>query len=478
MTSLLWFRQDLRLDDNPALAAAIRRGRPVIPVFILDPDGEGDWPPGGASRWWLHHSLAALDEALAARGSRLILRRGPTMKVLDELIEETGAEAVLWNRRYEPAAIERDTALKGNLEGRGIAAEDSSAALLFEPRDIRTRSGTPFKVFTPFWRASLERGGIAAPHAAPKEIPLPGRWPRGGDLADWGLLPTRPDWAGGLRETWIPGEAGARERLSIFLRHGLGDYEAQRDRPDIDGSSALSPHLHWGEIGPRRVWQAVEHAAAETPRLRRAAQAYQRELGWREFAAHLLAARPDMPTEPLDTRFADFPWEKDRKALRAWQWGRTGYPIVDAGMRQLWRTGWMHNRVRMIAASFLIKDLRIHWREGESWFWDTLVDADLANNAFNWQWVAGCGADAAPYFRILNPVLQGETFDPDGNYVRRFVPELSGLPPKWIHKPWQAPDAVLDKAGIALGKTYPWPIVDHGDARRLALAAFESLPKS
>lgn len=478
MTDLLWFRQDLRLDDNPALAAAVRRGGPVIPVFILDPDGEGDWPPGGASRWWLHHSLAALADALAARGSRLILRRGAASAVLEDLIDETGAAAVLWNRRHEPASLERDTTLKRDLKQRGIAAESFNGALLFEPWEIRTGAGTPFKVFTPFWRACLERGGIAAPHGSSKEIPGPWRWPRSDDLERWGLLPTRPDWAGGLRKAWTPGEAGARKRLSAFLRQGLAGYATRRDRPDVDGSSALSPHLHWGEIGPRRVWQAVEHAAAGTPGLRPAAAAYQRELGWREFATHLLVARPELPVEPLDRRFADYPWETDRKALRAWQQGRTGYPIVDAGMRQLWRTGWMHNRVRMIAASFLIKDLRIHWREGEAWFWDTLVDADLANNAFNWQWVAGCGADAAPYFRIFNPVLQGEKLDPDGTYVRRFVPELSQLPPRWIHKPWQAPEFVLVEAGVALGRTYPKPIVDHGDARRLALAAFEALPKS
>ncbi|TSD84478.1 deoxyribodipyrimidine photo-lyase [Mycobacterium sp. KBS0706] len=475
MTDLLWFRQDLRLDDNPALVAAIRRGGTVIPVFILDPDGEGDWPPGGAGRWWLHHSLAALAESLAARGSRLILRQGPTAKVLDELIEETSATAVLWNRRYEPASVERDMALKSGLKQRGIASESFAAALLFEPSEIRTRSETPFKVFTPFWRACLERGGVAEPHAVPNEIPAPGRWPCSDHLAAWKLRPTRPDWAGGLRETWTPGEAGARKRLTAFLRHGLAGYETRRDRPETDGSSALSPHLHWGEIGPRRAWQAIEHAAAETPRLRSAADAYQRELGWREFAAHMLVARPEMPAEPLDGRFGAFPWDADREALQAWQKGRTGYPIVDAGMRQLWRTGWMHNRVRMIAASLLIKDLRIHWREGESWFWDTLVDADLANNAFNWQWIAGCGADAAPYFRIFNPVLQGEKFDPDGGYVRRFVPELSMLPSRWIHKPWQAPEAVLAEAGVTLGRTYPRPIVDHGDARRLALAAFETL---
>jgi deoxyribodipyrimidine photo-lyase len=478
MTALLWFRQDLRLDDNPALAAAIRRGGPVIPVYILDTGGEGEWPPGGASRWWLHHSLAALSDSLAQRGSRLVLRRGSTATVLHELIAETGATAVFWNGRHEPASVKRDPALKHDLKQRGIAAESCNAALLFSPGDIRTGAGTPFKVFTPFWRACLQRGGIAEPHTAPKEIPAPRRWPRGDDLVQWELLPAKPDWAGGLRRAWTPGEAGARERLSAFLRHGLAGYESGRDRPDVDGSSALSPHLHWGEIGPRRVWQAVEHAAAEVPRLRAAADAYQRELGWREFASHLLAARPEMPAEPLDRRFSDYPWEADRKALQAWQQGRTGYPIVDAGMRQLWRTGWMHNRVRMIAASFLIKDLRIHWRDGEAWFWDTLVDADLANNAFNWQWVAGCGADAAPYFRIFNPVLQGEKFDPDGAYVRRFVPELAKLPARWMHKPWQAPEAVLAEAGVALGRTYPKPIVDHGDARRLALAAFQALPRS
>jgi deoxyribodipyrimidine photo-lyase len=477
-TTLLWFRQDLRLDDNPALAAAIARGGPVVPLYILDPEADGDWPPGGASRWWLHQSLTALAEALAARGSRLVLRRGSAAAVLDTLIAETGAGAVLWNRCCEPAAIARDTALKEDLKRRGIAAESSNGALLFEPWEIRTGSGTPFKVFTPFWRACLDRGGIAAPHAAPKAIPAPGRWPQSDDLDRWALLPTRLDWASGLRETWTPGEAGARKRLSAFLSHGLAGYPDRRDRPDVDGTSALSPHLHWGEIGPRRVWQAVEHAADEIPALRPAAGAYQRQLGWREFSTQLLHARPELPADPLDGRFAAFPWEADRTALQAWQQGRTGYPIVDAGMRQLWQTGWMHNRVRMVAASFLIKHLRIHWREGEAWFWDTLVDADLANNAASWQWVAGSGADAAPYFRIFNPVLQGEKFDPDGAYVRRFVPELARLPAKWIHQPWAAPDAVRTEAGVTLGKSYPRPIVDHAAARRLALAAFQALPKS
>ncbi|MDR6292836.1 deoxyribodipyrimidine photo-lyase [Inquilinus ginsengisoli] len=476
--TLLWFRQDLRLDDNPALAAAIARGGSVVPVFILDPGGEGDWPPGGASRWWLHHSLAALATALAARGSRLVLRRGPAAKVLDALIREAGAGAVLWNRRYEPAAIARDSAIKQDLKRRGIAAESLNAALLFEPWEIRSRSDAPFKVFTPFWRACLERGGIAEPLDAPKRIPAPDAWPEGDDLDGWRLLPTKPDWAGGLRAAWTPGEAGARERLSSFLDSGLAGYAARRDRPDLDGTSSLSPHLHWGEIGPRRSWQALEHAAAETPALRSAASAYQRQLGWREFSTHLLHARPELPADPLDARFAAFPWESDPKALRAWQRGLTGYPVVDAGMRQLWRTGWMHNRVRMVAASFLIKHLRLHWREGEAWFWDTLVDADLANNAASWQWVAGSGADAAPYFRIFNPVLQGEKFDPDGTYVRRHVPELARLPAKWIHRPWAAPDAVLADAGVTLGKTYPRPIVDHAAARRLALAAFQALPRA
>ena len=469
--ALLWFRQDLRLADNPALTAAAADGRPVVPLYILDENGNGGWPLGGASRWWLHQSLTALSTSLAAHDLRLILRRGPAAAAIDEVIRETGASAVYWNRCYEPAAIARDRAIKETVRSRGIDAESCNAALLFEPWTIKTNQGAPFKVFTPFWQALRRATAPAAPMPAPRLVAAP-RQPRSDRLDDWGLVPRHPDWAGGLRDAWQPGEAGARARLARFIESIMADYPTGRDRPGREGTSRLSPHLHWGEIGPRQVWHAVTMADSATDS---AKESYLRELGWREFAHHLLFHWPTLPEEPWRAEFARFSWQEDATALAGWRRGLTGYPIIDAGMRELWHTGWMHNRVRMIAASFLVKDLLIPWRTGEAWFWDTLVDADLAQNATNWQWVAGSGADAAPYFRIFNPVLQGEKFDASGDYVRRWIPELARLPAEYLHKPWSAPPDVLRAAGIALGRDYPAPIVDHGDARQRALAAFQAL---
>jgi len=468
--ALLWLRQDLRLADNPALAAAAANGRPVIPLYILDENGAGDWRPGGASRWWLHMSLATLATSLAKQGLGLVLRRGPAASVITDMIEATGADAAYWNRCYEPAAIARDRDIKRLLRKRGIVAESFNAALLFEPWTIKTGQGTPFKVFTPFWQA-LRRESIPAPTPVPGRLIAPQSAPASERLEDWNLLP-QPDWAAGLREAWTPGEAGARRRLAGFIGDALADYREGRDRPGREGTSRLSPHLHWGEIGPRQVWQAVSMAAGASDT---AKENYLRELGWREFTHHLLFHWPTLPQEPWRPEFACFPWREDTAGLAAWQRGRTGYPIVDAGMRELWHTGWMHNRVRMIAASFLIKDLLIPWQRGEAWFWDTLVDADLAQNSASWQWVAGSGADAAPYFRVFNPVLQGEKFDPQGDYVRRWVPELAQMPNDYIHKPWLAAPAIREAAGIALGHDYPAPIVDHGEARDQALAAYRSL---
>jgi deoxyribodipyrimidine photo-lyase len=465
--AIVWFRQDLRLSDNPALMAAITTGQPILALYVLDQTG--DRPLGGASRWWLHHSLTALAASLADFGASLILRCGPAQDVLADLVTETGAEAVFWNRAYDPAGIARDTAIKTALATRGVAASSFNSGLLFEPWTVKTGAGGPYKVFTAFWRACLSGPAVPPPLAPPVRIAAASA--RSDDLADWSLRPTRPDWAGGLAEAWTPGEAGAQARLQDFLEGSVADYGEGRDQPAKAGTSRLSPHLHFGEISPRQVWSATQALAGDTS----GAAKFLSEIGWREFSHHLLFHFPHMAGSNLRPAFDAFPWRDDPGELSAWQQGLTGYPIVDAGMRQLWASGWMHNRVRMIAASFLVKDLLADWRQGAAWFWGTLVDADLANNSAGWQWVAGSGADAAPYFRVFNPVLQGETFDPRGDYVRRWVPELARLPPAWIHKPWLAPAPVLSAARVQLGADYPRPIVDHGQARDRALAAFGAI---
>lgn len=477
--ALVWFRRDLRLHDNPALLAAAERGGPVVPLFILDDEDAGTWRPGGASRWWLHHSLSRLGEALSNLGAPLILRQGNAEDVLDRVIEESGAGALFWNRRYEPWATERDSRIKEGLTTRGLEVQSFNASLLYEPWEVTSKQGTPLKVFSPFWRAVQAKGDPAELLAAPDRLPAPTTMPASDELESWGLLPTAPDWAGGMRETWTPGEAGAVDRLERFLDEAVGDYKNRRDVPGAAATSALSPHLHFGEISPRRIWHAARAAseARSNEPMDRGTATFLSEICWREFSYSLLFNNPELPDTSLRAEFEEFPWRDDPEGLEAWRRGRTGYPIVDAGMRELWHTGWMHNRVRMIVASFLIKDLLIHWREGEAWFWDTLVDADLANNSASWQWVAGCGADAAPYFRIFNPVLQGEKFDGDGAYVRRWIPELAELPNKVIHKPWEAAPDQLDRAGVTLGRTYPHPIVDHAGARKRALAALATIKK-
>ena len=488
ITTIVWFRNDLRIVDNPALHLAAGRGA-VVPVFIHAPEEEGSWAAGGAARWWTHQSLRRLDAALRRIGSRLIVRRSSgghagarratprrdgSRSVLLELARETGATAVVWNRRHDPIAGARDAEVERRLRAAGIAVEIFEATLLFDPALIRTRSGAPFQVFTPFSRACAAAPPPAPPLPAPRRIAPPERWPATIELDTVGLLPV-PDWAAGLRAAWRPGETEAMDRLGKFLRRRMAAYAAARDRLDQDGTSSLSPHLHFGEIGPRQIWHAVNEAVAAGEAGHRA---FLRQILWREFAHHLLIHFPHTAARPLRSGFERFPWRRDARRLRAWQRGRTGYPIVDSGMRALWATGWMHNRVRMIVASFLVKDLLQHWREGARWFWDTLVDADLANNTLGWQWAAGCGADAAPFFRIFNPVLQGEKFDPRGDYVRRWVPEIARLPARWIHRPWAAPAKVLAAAGVVIGRHYPRPIVDHAAARIRALAAWEGLRRS
>ncbi len=469
---IVWLRADLRLADNPALHAAAERG-PVLPVFILD-----ETPPlralGGASRWWLDKSLRSLDGALRQQGAPLILRRGPALEILQDLIAETGAREVVWSRLYDPASIARDTEIKARLSAAGVACRSYNASLLSEPWEIATGAGGPFKVFSAYWRTAGPRAGAQAPLPAPARLRGLETPVRSDTLDAWGLHPTQPDWSGGFSE-WTPGEAGAKARLATFLANAANAYGDGRDRPDKPWTSKLSPHLHFGEIGPRQVWAAVEahiHAGGAAG----SGAVFQKELGWREFNHHLLFHFPKTETDSLNPRFDAFPWRNAADEMEAWRRGRTGYPIVDAGMRQLWASGWMHNRVRMIVASFLIKDLLVDWRIGESWFWDTLVDADIANNIAGWQWTAGSGADAAPYFRVFNPVLQGERFDPEGDYVRRWVPELAKLPKSAIHAPWQADARVLSAADVRLGFTYPRPIVDHAWARDRALKIFQELP--
>lgn len=468
-TTLVWFRRDLRLRDNPALQAALDAGHTPVPVYVHAPEEDGAWRPGAASQAWLHRSLAALDADLRRRGSRLIRMRGPSLTALSTLAREVGAEAVFWNRRHEPAAIARDTALKQALRGQGLEVRSFNASLLLEPWGIANGQGGPYKVFTPYWRAVQTRLDLPPLAEAPAMLPAVAEDLASEPLSDWALSPA-PSWDRAFWETWVPGEAGADEALDVFVDGALQGYGVQRDRPDRVGTSRLSPHLHFGEIAP---WRIVRRLQA----VRRAANAadidgYMRELGWREFAHHLLYHFPQMPERNLDARFDRFEWAPpDPAKLQAWQQGRTGVPIVDAGMRELWATGWMHNRVRMIVASYLCKHLRMHWREGARWFWDTLVDADLANNTAGWQWVAGTGADAAPYFRVFNPVLQAQKFDPEGAYVGRWIPGLSRLPAKMRHAPWQYP-----REAAAFLPGYPMhPLVDLAEGRQAALAAHARL---
>ena len=468
---ILWFRRDLRLADNPALEHAHATGRPIVPVYIHD-QGSTVRGDGAASLWWLDKSLRALSASIADRGGSLILRQGDSEAELRRLIDQTGADTVFMNRLFEPDAWARDADIAHALKAEGVECRGDNGALLCRPGAVLNGSGGPYKVFTPFLRALLDKAE-APPHmTGPRDL----SGPSGLDsdrLDDWSLHPRRPDWSGGF--DWTPGEAGASAALIAFVAGGLSDYGAGRDIPSKAGTSRLSPHLHWGEISP---WRAIEAArkVADDGKVRAAeAEKFVAEIGWREFSAHLLHHFPTLPDKAFRPEYDAFPWLDDDRGFTAWTRGLTGYPIVDAGMRELWATGWMHNRVRMIVASFLIKDLLVDWRRGEAWFWDTLVDADLASNAQNWQWVAGSGADASPYFRIFNPVTQGQKFDSAGRYVRRWVPELARVSDKWIHAPWTAPPEVLRDAGVRLGHDYPRPIVDHAMARDRALAALKEI---
>lgn len=464
--ALVWFRNDLRVEDNPALHAAAASRAPLIALYILEEARELR-ARGAAWNWWLAGSLRNLSANLAKHGVPLTLRRGDPRKIVAEIAQESDISTAFWNRRYTAAEANIDVEIEQHLLAQDCAVETFNASLLHEPWEIKSKAGGPIRVFTPYFRASEERGkprkiigGIETVRAANP--------PRSEALEDWKLEPSRPDWAADMDASWTRGEHGAKQRLHDFVGGALRDYADARDRPDIDGTSRLSPYLAHGEISPHQITAALPSRGSN-------ADKYRAELGWREFSYHLLHHYPALARENFQHRFNAFPWRDDTTGLKRWQRGYTGYPIVDAGMRQLWRTGWMHNRVRMICASFLIKHLLIDWRLGEQWFWDTLVDADPANNATSWQWVAGSGADAAPYFRIFNPVLQSEKFDPEGAYVRNWIPEIALLPNQFIHKPWEAAPLELAAAKVVLGKTYPEPIVDHREARERALHAFQSL---
>ncbi|KQS74366.1 deoxyribodipyrimidine photolyase [Rhizobium sp. Leaf384] len=467
---IVWFRKDLRTDDNRALASAAEAGRPVIALYIREDNAETG-PLGEAQAWWLHHSLTSLSEQIEKRGTRLVLRSGNAETVLRRIVEETGASAIFWNRRYDPAGIAIDTALKEALSSDGIEAASFSGFLLHEPSRVKTKTGGPYRVYTPFWRAVEAGGEPDEPIDAPETLPAPSRFPSSEPLDAWNLLPKRT-WADDFSQRWVPGEASALEKLEDFTESTIRGYRASRERTWEAGTSRLSPHLAMGEISPARIWHATRGLSqAESADV----ITFRKELVWREFAYHLLFHNPDMPTESLNRKYDRLGWSTGDKDFESWTRGRTGFPIVDAGMRELWRFGTMHNRVRMIVGSFLVKDLLIDWKRGERWFRDTLVDADPASNAMNWQWVAGCGADASPFFRVFNPITQGEKFDSDGLYVREHVPELADMPNDWIHHPFDAPAAVLAKAGVTLGKTYPKPIVDHAKARDRALAAYRNI---
>lgn len=463
--TIVWFRNDLRVEDHPALLEAALHGE-VILLYIYPPE-KGEWSIGGASKWWLHYSLLALQEQLKHYNAELVIRAGDPLHELQAVIKESGANAVYWNRRVDRSDISLDNEIKSTLLDQGLTVKSFRGNLLFEPWVILNRSGKPFQVFTPFWKTCLKHSLPEKPLPSPQKIKSISC--RSIKIEALDLLP-KVHWDVKFKLYWVPGTLGARNALQKFIDSGITDYLTNRDFPAGDGVSLLSPHLHFGEITPNMIWNAV---ASHEKLPSTGTECFLRQLGWREFAHYLLYHFPDTPNEPLRKEFLRFPWKKDPVGLNAWQKGLTGYPIVDAGMRQLWGTGWMHNRVRMIVGSFLVKDLLISWTEGARWFWDALVDADLANNTMGWQWVGGCGADAAPYFRVFNPVLQGEKFDPSGKYIREWVPELNAVPDRWIHSPWEAPTTELSLAGVVLGRDYPYPIVDHAKARIEALQAFK-----
>lgn len=477
-TTLLWFRQDLRLKDNPALQAAIQTGQPLIPLYIYDTSSA--WSAGAASQWWLHHSLHDLQQSLQKRQADLLILRGQSLDLLVKLCQKLNVSHVFWNRCYEPDSIKRDQAIKKRLRQDQLEVQSFNSNLLIEPWHCRKKDGTPYRVFTAFWKSMQKHRINFAQQPAPKKIPAAPKTTLVSASMTINQLNLLPNihWDTGIKKTWRPGESNAIRTLNKFIDKALKYYPNERDIPKLLATSQLAPYLRFGEISPWRIWTLIENWCTTNTESGsvNAAEVYLRQLGWREFAYHLLYYFPQTSDAPLDQRFIHFPWKKNySKQLKAWQTGNTGIPIVDAGMRELWHTGWMHNRVRMISASLLTKNLLIPWQEGAKWFWDTLVDADLANNTLGWQWSAGCGADAAPFFRIFNPIRQGERFDASGEYVRQWLPVLALLPDKWLHQPWLAPKQILNNANIRLGENYPKPITDLATSRKRALAAWQSI---
>lgn len=472
--ALMWFRRDLRLNDNPALAAAIATGNPLVLVYILEEDLKVGRARGGASQWWLDKSLTSLSSDIEALGGKLILRRGNPQNVLNALIDETGATQIYWNRRYSQPEQDNDAQLKSALKVRGLQVHSFNGSLLTEPWTQKTGHGGYYKVYSPYWR-SVE-ANYDAPPPAPRPEQLTTLNLPSDHLTSWALHPRAPDWSKGFQSHWTPGETGARQRLEAFLAAPVNTYKNDRNRPDLRaGTSGLSPHLAFGEIGPAQVWRATQILISGNHVEEKNATVFLKEIVWREFSYVLLYHNPDLAKQNYNPGFAFMPWRNDPEAYKKWCHGQTGYPMVDAGMRQLWQIGWIHNRARMIVASFLTKHLLLPWQLGEDWFWDTLVDADPASNAASWQWTAGSGADAAPYFRVFNPITQGPKFDETGDYVRTYCPELASLPTQYIHRPWEAPALVLAAAGVTIGKTYPAPMVDHKEARERALEAYNTL---
>ena len=467
MKTIVWIREDLRIFDNPALHYAAQKGA-VLPVYIY-PEGLG-----GASYWWLHHSLEKLIAKFDQQGVQLILQSGKPEKILQSLSKKIGADEVVWNRVYSPVGIDQGKKVKEALSH--IKTQSFNAQLLIEPTQILNKQGTPFKVFTPFWRHCQSILNPLPLLSEPKLKGIDGPI-ESQTLESWGLLPTKPNWAQGLSQRWQVGEDKAQKKWSTFLESTIDRYKEGRDFPAQDNTSYLSPHLAFGEISPKQIWFDVQQAIASNEIDSVNGAKFLAEIGWREFSRYLLVHFPHVIENPFNNRFEDFPWQNAPTLLNAWKQGQTGYPIVDAGMRELWATGYMHNRVRMVVASFLTKHCLMHWREGVDWFWDTLVDADIANNTASWQWASGCGADAAPYFRIFNPILQGEKFDKEGAYIKKWLPELEKLPTKYINKPWEADLTTLQQAEVSLDENYPHPIVNHREARELALNSYQSIKK-